>query len=236
MSAALLELAAVQVRRGAGLALHGCTLSLAAGRSIAVLGANGAGKSTLMQALIGLLPISAGTIRFRGVGIATLPSAARARLGIGYCPEGRRVFPGLTVGENLEMACWAGRAERRRRLDRAFGLFPALAELRTRPAWTLSGGQQQMLAIGRSLMNAPALLLLDEPSLGLSPALARTVLQRLPGIAAGGTAILLAEQNAALALAVCDRALLLRNGVMVEEGPTASLARSDAVRQAFLGA
>jgi branched-chain amino acid transport system ATP-binding protein len=231
----LLEVDGLAVARGAGLALRDCGFRLEAGRALAVLGANGAGKSTLMQAIIGLLRVRAGTIRLRGQTIHALRPARRARLGIGYCPEGRRVFPGLTVQENLEVACWADATERRRRIGQAYELFPALAALAPRAAWQLSGGQQQMLAIGRSLMNAPALLLLDEPSLGLAPALAHAVLSRIPDITGSGVAVLLAEQNAALALRVCDDALLLRNGHIVEAGLAASLAESDAVRRAFLG-
>jgi branched-chain amino acid transport system ATP-binding protein len=233
---ALLALDRVTVRRASGLALRACSLALQPGRALAVLGANGAGKSTLMQAVIGLVPVSSGEIRFRGDAIERRAPELRARSGIGYCPEGRRVFPGLTVQENLEMACWADRRERPRRLDAAFTLFPPLAGIRGSPAWQLSGGQQQMLAIARAMMNAPALLLLDEPSIGLAPALAERVLAAVPAIRDAGTAIMLAEQNAKAALRVCDEAVLLRNGIVVEAGPAASLAESDAVRQAFLGA
>lgn len=231
----LLEVDGIEVRYGTVAALRGVSLRVRPGEAMALLGANGAGKSTLMKSVIGLLRTRAGQIRLDGCPLDRLSPERRARLGVGYCPEGRRSFPGLLVRENLLVACWDGPRERARRIEEVFALFPALRAKAGQPAWQLSGGQQQMLAIGRSLMGHPRLLLLDEPSLGLSPLLTDELLARIPAIRATGTAILLAEQNAAKALAVCDRACLLRTGQVVGEGPAAELARSPAVRKAFLG-
>jgi branched-chain amino acid transport system ATP-binding protein len=235
MTAPLLSVEALEVRYGAVAALRGATIAVAANEAVALLGANGAGKSTLMKAVIGLLRPSGGRILFDGRPIEALRADRRARLGIGYCPEGRRTFPGLTVRENLAVACWGNARLRAQRTDAMFALFPALAERQGTLAWQLSGGQQQMLAIGRSLMDAPRLLLLDEPSLGLSPLLTDAVLGRIPAIVAGGTAVLLAEQNAAKALQICTRAVVLKLGQVAAEGPAADLAASDDVRAAFLG-
>ncbi|HEX9669625.1 MAG TPA: ABC transporter ATP-binding protein [Thermoanaerobaculia bacterium] len=216
-------------------ALRGVDLVVGAGEAVALLGANGAGKSTLIRAVMGFLRPAGGEIVFAGESLAGLPIERRARLGLGLCPEGRRVFPGMTVDENLEVASAEGAAARRRRIDAVYAVFPQLADKRRALGWTLSGGQQQMLAIGRALMGAPRLLLLDEPSLGLSPRLTSEVLTRVRDIVRAGTAVLLAEQNVAKALAVSDRAYLLQVGVVVGEGPAATLATSDAVRRAFLG-
>ena len=231
----ILTVDALEVRYGSVPALHGVGLHVAPGEAVALLGANGAGKSTLMKTVMGLLNPSAGRILFDGRPLGAMRTDRRARLGIGFCPEGRRTFPGLTVRENLCVACWGTARVRAQRLDATFALFPALASRQSTPAWQLSGGQQQMLAIGRSLMDAPRLLLLDEPSLGLSPRLTDEVLGRIPGIAAGGTAVLLAEQNAAKALRLCSRAVVLNLGRVTAEGPAAALAASDTVRAAFLG-
>ena len=226
---------ALEVRYGAAPALRGVDIAVAANEAVALLGANGAGKSTLMKAVIGLLRSTGGRIAFDGQPIDALPAHRRARLGIGYCPEGRRTFPGLTVRENLAVACWGDARLRARRTDAVFALFPALAERQATRAWQLSGGQQQMLAIGRSLMDAPRLLMLDEPSLGLSPLLTNEVLGRIPTIVAGGTAVLLAEQNAAKALQVCSRAVVVQLGRVTVAGPAAEIAASAAMRAAFLG-
>ncbi|HEX3349687.1 MAG TPA: ABC transporter ATP-binding protein [Acetobacteraceae bacterium] len=231
----LLDIAGLEVRYGDIVAVHGLDLTIGTSEALALLGANGAGKSTLIKAIIGLLRARTGTIRFDGTPIGALRADRRARLGIGYCPEGRRTFPGLTVRENLAVACWAEAAERRRRLEEAFALFPILAEQQSRVAWQLSGGQQQMLAIGRSLMNRPRLLLLDEPSLGLSPRLTEEVLGRIPQIVASGVSVLLAEQNAAKALQVCETAYVLKLGRVTQHGRAAELAASAEIRAAFLG-
>jgi branched-chain amino acid transport system ATP-binding protein len=231
----VLAVEGLEVRYGDIVAVRDIALSVGAGEAVALLGANGAGKSTLMKAIIGLLRPAAGHIAFDGRGLRGIPVDRRARLGIGYCPEGRRVFPGLTVRENLAVACWEGAAVRARRLDEAYAMFPVLGEMRSRLAWQLSGGQQQMLAIGRSLMNAPRLLLLDEPSLGLSPRLTDEVLGRIPLITASGVAVLLAEQNAAKALEICDKVFVLKLGSVTQSGRAADLAASETIRAAFLG-
>ena len=207
-------------------------LSLPPGRITALLGANGAGKSSVLKAVMGLAP-SRGDIAFDGRRLAGLPPRRRARLGIGYVPEGRRLFPGLTVQETLDLACFGGAGARRDASARVFDLFPDLAAHRGRAAWQLSGGQQQMLAIGRALMGAPRLLLMDEPSFGLAPVLLDGVLDRLREIAAAGAAILVAEQNAAV-LDIADHALVMRGGEAIAEGAPAALSR-DALSEAYLG-
>jgi len=236
MSGALLEIEGLGVRHGGVPALAGIELALAPGEAVALLGANGAGKSTLLRAVIGLVAASEGAIRFDGADITRLSPEKRARAGIGYVPEGRRVFPGMSVRDNLLVACRAEAAERARRVEAAFQLFPDLAERPGRRAWQLSGGQQQMLAVARALMSAPRLLLLDEPSLGLAPALVAGLFGRLREIAAGGTAILLAEQNAAAALAFASRGIALQLGRVVASGEAAILKSAPALSEAFLGA
>lgn len=235
MSEALLDIAGLTVAYGQITALREISLSVGAGEVVALLGANGAGKSTLMKSVMGFLAPQAGRMALTGRPLGGLAVERRARLGISYCPEGRRVFPGLTVRENLEVAAHAAVAVRRRRIEAVFALFPALAAKAGARAWQLSGGQQQMLAVGRALMGEPRVLLLDEPSLGLSPILAAELLDKVREIATGGVAVLLAEQNVAKALAVCDRAYLLELGCVVQEGPAPALAASEAVRRAFLG-
>jgi branched-chain amino acid transport system ATP-binding protein len=235
MSAWLLKVEALEVHYGNIPALRGVELTVGANDSVALLGANGAGKSTLMKAIIGLVRPTTGRILLDGQSLGTVRADRRARLGIGYCPEGRRAFPGLTVRENLAVACWGNAREREQRIAAMFALFPVLAQRATTRAWQLSGGQQQMLAIGRALMDAPRLLLLDEPSLGLSPRLTDEVLGQIPAIVAGGTSVLLAEQNAAKALGACARAVVLKLGLVVASGKAGDMAASDEVRAAFLG-
>ncbi len=233
---ALLEIAGLTARYGEITALEGVTVAVGAGEAVALVGANGAGKSTLMKSVMGFVAPAAGTIAYDGRPLAGVAVSARARRGLGYSPEGRRVFPGMTVRENLEVACRAGAAAARARIDEVFAMFPALAEKAAALGWQLSGGQQQMLAIGRALMTAPRLLLLDEPSLGLSPILTAEVLGRVRAIVARGTAVLLAEQNVAKALEICDRAYVLQVGRVVESGPAAELRQNPRIREAFLGA
>ena len=230
----LLALAALHAGYGGVPVLHGIGLRIGAGAAVALLGANGAGKTTLLKAVMGLAPVSRGTIRFAGEDVTGMPPHRRARLGIGYCPEGRRPFPGLTTEENLAVACWDGAAVRRRRIAEMHALFPVLHERRSVPAWQLSGGQQQMLAIARSLMGAPRLLLLDEPGVGLSPRLADELFARIPAICATGCAVLLAEQNAAMALQACGRAVLLRGGRILWDGAAAAI-DAGTLHAAFLG-
>ena len=233
---ALLQVKGLTARYGQITALEAATIEVRAGEAVALVGANGAGKTTLMKSVMGFVAPAAGAIDYDGRPLAGVAVSARARLGLGYSPEGRRVFPGMTVRENLEVASRAGRAATRGRLDEVYAMFPALAQKAAALGWQLSGGQQQMLAIGRALMTAPRLLLLDEPSLGLSPILTTEVLGRVRAIAALGTAVLLAEQNVAMALAVADRAYVLQVGRVVESGPAAELRQNPRIREAFLGA
>jgi len=230
----LLAVSGLGVRYGAIAALREVSLAVEAGECVALIGANGAGKSTLLKAIMGLLP-AAGAIGFDGAPIAGLSPERRAALGIGYAPEGRRVFAGLSVRENLEVACPAGARERGRRIDEAFALFPRLAARAEANAWRLSGGEQQMLAVARALMGAPKLLLLDEPALGLAAGLRAELGARLEEIAGAGTAVLLAEQSVAFALEIAARGYVMRTGKIVAEGPSASLRDDPVLKAAFLG-
>jgi branched-chain amino acid transport system ATP-binding protein len=231
----LLEIERLCVAYGAVCALDGVTISIDSNEAVALVGANGSGKSTLFKSIVGFLRPRSGSLRFHGRDLIGLRPEQRVRLGLGYAPEGRRVFPGLTVGENLEVAVWGGKAERARRIERVFDLFPQLAERRNQLGWQLSGGQQQMLAIGRALMGQPRLLLLDEPSLGLSPRLADEVLARIRSIVKDGTAVFLAEQNVAMALQCCDRAYVLQIGRVTMAGEASTLRDTDEIRKAYLG-
>ena len=223
------------VRYGSVTALREVSLEVGPAESVALIGANGAGKSTLFKSIIGLLPLHAGEVTFDKTSLGPLRPDSRIRLGIGYAPEGRRVFPGLTVRENLEVAVRGAFRQRSQMLDFAFAMFPDLAGRQDARGWQLSGGQQQMLAIGRALMGRPKLLLLDEPSLGLSPKLVDAVLRQIPLIVRRGTSVLLAEQNVAKALKYCDRAYVLEVGRVAISGSAEELRRSDIVRKAYLG-
>ncbi|QCO01095.1 ABC transporter ATP-binding protein [Azospirillum argentinense] len=234
MSEPLLRVEELSAGYGGAVAVDRLSLSVAAGEAVALLGANGAGKSTLLKAVLGLVPATDGRVRLAGEEIGALAPERRVRRGLGYVPEGRRVFPGMSVRDNLEVASWLGRAERASDLERVFALFPALQGKAEERAWRLSGGQQQMLAVGRALMGRPRVLLLDEPSLGLSPKLAGEVFAAVRAIAATGTAVLVAEQSAARALSAAGRVVLLRLGRAVHDGPVDTLP-ADVVRDAFLG-
>ena len=233
--APLLRVDDLTVNYGQISALRGISIEVHAGESVALLGANGAGKSTLIRSVVGALPATGGDIALDGHSLAGVPAHRRAQLGMGYSPEGRRVFAALSVRDNLEVASRDTRAGTQAMVERVFGMFPALAEKQHLASWTLSGGQQQMLAIGRALMGRPRLLLLDEPSLGLSPKLMREVLDQIPVIAATGTSIVLAEQNASVALRLVSRAYVIQNGRVVAEGPAATLRDDPAIRAAFFG-
>lgn len=231
----LLEVSGLSVRYGAAAALRGVDLRVAPGEVMALLGANGAGKTTLLKAIMGLVPIETGAVLFDGRALAPYPTERRVALGLGYAPEGRRPFAGMTVRENLEVACRAGRDERDQRLHDAFALFPQLeAKSRVR-AWQLSGGQSQMLSIARALMSKPRLLLLDEPSLGLAARAVSDLMARLERIAGQGTAVLLAEQNASVALEIADRATVLDAGRVALAGSAIELKGSEAMEATFLG-
>ena len=211
------------------------SLTVGEGEAVALIGANGAGKSTLLKTVMGLLEPTSGAITYAGQSMAGLKVEHRARLHLGYCPEGREIFPMMTVRENLEVASWRSAPERARIIDEIYAIFPQLAEKNSVPGWQLSGGQQQMLALGRALVSEPRLLLLDEPSLGLSPLLVSEVFRIVARIAKQGTAVLLAEQNASKALQICRRAYVLKVGSIVLSGPTSELRENEEVKEAYLG-
>ncbi len=216
--------------------LRGVDLDVAKGEVVALLGANGAGKTTLNRTLSGLLRPRAGSIRFAGEPIGGLSAEAVLARGLVHVPEGRRIFANLTVRENLLLGAYRrGRARRRANLERVLALFPRLAERLGQPAGTLSGGEQQMLAIGRGLMAEPSLLVLDEPSLGLAPMIVRQVLELAAGLARDGLAVLLVEQNVVQALAVARRAYVLEQGRIAAAGPAAELLADDRLRRLYLG-
>ncbi|MCW2246183.1 branched-chain amino acid transport system ATP-binding protein [Azospirillum fermentarium] len=229
---ALLRLEGLTAGYGGAVAVDGVSLAVAPGETVALLGANGAGKSTLMKAVLGLVP-SRGGVAIAGTDATRLPTHRRAALGLGYVPEGRRVFPGMSVHDTLDAAGPSSRAERRAALERVYALFPDLQTKARDTAWRLSGGQQQMLAIGRALMGSPRLLLLDEPSLGLSPRLAGEVFAAVSAIAATGTAVVIAEQSPTRALAVAGRAVLLRQGRVFHDAAVTDVTPA-LLRSAFL--
>ncbi|HEX9327529.1 MAG TPA: ATP-binding cassette domain-containing protein [Reyranella sp.] len=207
-------------------------VSVEAGEIVALLGGNGAGKTTLLETVLGFHP---GRVMLFGRDASALAVEQRIGLGVGYVPEGRRVFAGLTVRENLEAASSLPARQRRQRLDEMLALFPMLAERPEARAWLLSGGQQQMLALARALMDRPKLLLLDEPTLGLAPVVVADLLRRLTAMTVDGTAILLAEQRAALALAAATRGLVLSRGQIVQSGPAAALAADPSLADLMAG-
>ena len=218
-------------------ALRDVSFTVAEGEIVSLIGANGAGKSTTLRALSGVVRPSAGSIVHGGKPIAGLPSHRIARLGIAHVPEGRGVFANMSVRENLEMGAYtrSSRKEVEESLERAFALFPRLAERAAQLAGTLSGGEQQMLAIGRGLVQRPDLLLLDEPSMGLSPLLVGEIFRMIVEINKAGTTILLVEQNASMALALADRAYVLETGEIALEGKASDLRENPKVRAAYLG-
>jgi branched-chain amino acid transport system ATP-binding protein len=216
--------------------LHGISLVIDAGEIATLIGANGAGKTTLLRAISGVQPISGGDIRLEGRSIAGLPSHARVAVGISQVPEGRQLFAPLSVEDNLKLGAWSRPAtEAASELARVYALFPMLAEMRQMPAGTLSGGQQQMLAIGRGLMAKPRLLLLDEPSMGLAPILVEQIFEAIRGLRRDGMTILLVEQNAYAALAIADQAYVLETGRVSMSGPAAEIRADQRVREAYLG-
>jgi branched-chain amino acid transport system ATP-binding protein len=232
-----LELADVEAAYGDLRAVLGVSLSIGAGEIVALLGPNGAGKSTLLRTVAGLLRPRAGTIRWDGEDLTRIDAHRIVERGIALVPEGRRLFGGMTVTENLELGAFAPRARlaRAASLDRVFALFPALAERRRQRVAALSGGQQQMVAVGRALMANPRLLMLDEPSLGIAPQLVQAILEVLVTINAAGVGILLVEQNVQAALGLAHRGYVLETGRIVAQGTGADLLRDPHVRRAYLG-
>ena len=232
-----LEIVNVDVHYGPVQALQGVTLRVTQGETVAVLGANGAGKTTLIKTVTGLVTPSRGEQRLFGETVIGLPPHKVCARGVGYVPEGRRVFSDLTVAENLAVGAMSvrERSAREAQVEYVRELFPVLGERRKQIAGTLSGGEQQMLAIGRALMMKPRLLLLDEPSLGLAPLIIRDIFDALREIARTGTTILLVEQSAHLALKVADRAYVLESGCITVQGTAAELADSAEIRRAYLG-
>jgi branched-chain amino acid transport system ATP-binding protein len=216
--------------------LHGVSMEVRAGEIVAIVGANGAGKTTLLHAISGVQPITAGRIFFNGKPIETLPAHVRVALGIVQVPEGRQLFAPLSVEDNLKLGTWSRRAvDLGSELARVYELFPVLDELRRTPAGALSGGQQQMLAIGRALMAKPQFLLLDEPSLGLAPILVDQILEIIRGFKRDGVTVLLIEQNARAALAIADRGYVLETGRVTASGTAADIQADKRVRAAYLG-
>ena len=232
----MLDVSGLAAGYGALPVLRGIDFEISPGEIVAVLGSNGAGKSTLNNTLSGLLKPSTGTIRFDDVEIAGVAPAAIVALGLIQVPEGRRVFPNLSVRENLEMGSYRrGRARRTENLDRVSAIFPRLRERMDQRAGTLSGGEQQMLAIARGLMAEPKLLILDEPSLGLSPLLVEEMFALIARIRAEGLSVLLVEQNVVQSLEIADRAYVLEHGQFVLTGPAAGLLDDPRLRQTYLG-
>jgi branched-chain amino acid transport system ATP-binding protein len=232
----VLELRDVVCCYGPVAALKGVSLTVGQGQLVALIGANGAGKTTTLRAISGLLHPTAGTIVFEGRDITRASPRAILSLGIAHCPEGRHVFPQMTVLENLEMGCYL-RTDRREiaaDMTRIFEQFPRLAERRQQSAGTLSGGEQQMLAIGRALISRPKLIMFDEPSLGLAPTIVERTFDIITGIRASGTTVLMVEQNASAALDMCDHAYLLESGSLALEGNGRELAGNPHVRAAYL--
>ncbi|MBL8325387.1 MAG: ABC transporter ATP-binding protein [Rubrivivax sp.] len=229
----MLQVQGLASRYGRIPALDGISLQVAAGELVAIVGANGAGKTTLLRTLSGVQPLAAGTIRFDGADIGRETPRQRVRRGMVQVPEGRQVFGALSVEDNLRLGAFArGTAAT---VDKVWAMFPALADKRAEAAGTLSGGQQQMLAIGRALMADPRLLLLDEPSMGLAPKLVAEIFHHVKALKARGTTILLVDQNARAALAIADRGYVMETGRLAVEGTAAELLRDATVRKAYLG-
>ncbi|HET9715762.1 MAG TPA: ABC transporter ATP-binding protein [Pseudolabrys sp.] len=234
----MLKIRSLDVAYGGLRALSAISLDVEQGQFVAVIGPNGAGKTTLFKTISGVVEPQSGEITYNGRNLLTLPPNERAQLGIAHVPEGRQVFASMTVMENLEMGAYTskGRLQRAELLPAIFELFPILAERRSQLAGTLSGGEQQMLAIGRGLASAPELLMLDEPSMGLAPAVVETIFDRIQHIHRNqGLTVLLVEQRAAEALELCDHGYVLETGHMVLEGSHNALIANERVKRAYLG-
>ena len=233
----MLKIENLDVFYGDAQALDGVSIEIEEGAIVAIVGANGAGKTSLIRTIAGMHKPAGGHIYFRGLDIAGWPSHKVCDLGIGQVAEGRQVFPSLSVAENLAMGAMVPRAheERARNLDKVYGLFPVLTERRHQAAGTLSGGEQQMLAIGRCLMGAPELVMFDEPSLGLAPTIVQSMLQTVRDLNRDGLTCVLVEQNVAVSLKLASHAYVLENGRITLAGSGAALLSDDRVRQAYLG-
>ncbi|GAB4180213.1 MAG: ABC transporter ATP-binding protein [Thalassobaculales bacterium] len=233
----MLKVAGLDVNYGAARALWQVDLTVETGELVCVVGPNGAGKTTLINALAGLVPAAAGSIAFDGVEITRIAPHRVCAAGIAIVPESRRLFTGMTVLENLELGSYlpAARARRRQTLEEVCTLFPAVRDKLSAPAGALSGGQQQMVAIGRALMARPRLLLLDEPSLGLAPAIVMDMFEAIRKIKSDGLSVLLVEQNVSMAMALATRAYVLEEGRIVMQGPADDLLRRPEIRKAYLG-
>jgi branched-chain amino acid transport system ATP-binding protein len=233
----LLELAGITAGYGAFTALWDVALRVERGEAVAVVGPNGAGKTTLLRVISGVLPPRGGTLTFDGAALAGRPAYEVVAHGIAHVPEGRRLFPTLTVADNLKMGAYlaSARAHYRESLERVYGLFPVLAERRGQRAGSLSGGEQQMLAIGRALMSRPRLILLDEPSMGLAPVMVLRLFDLIRRVREEGYTILVVEQNVRQVLKLVDRAYLLEVGRIKMDGRAAELAEQDFVRKAYVG-
>jgi len=235
----LLEVEGLCVNYGHIEAIRNISFGVAEGSVATLIGANGAGKTTTLKTISGLRRVRAGSVRFDDRDITTIAPYERVKLGISQSPEGRGIFPGMTVSENLDMGAYVRKDRKssayKQDLDRAFSLFPRLSERRSQVAGTMSGGEQQMLAIGRALMSRPRLLLLDEPSMGLAPKLIQQIFSIIAEINQQGTTVLLVEQNAAQALKRADTAHILETGEIVRSGTGAELAGDDSVKAAYLG-
>jgi branched-chain amino acid transport system ATP-binding protein len=233
----LLELDDLRVHYGGIKALKGIRLKIDAGEIVALIGANGAGKTTTLKTIVRLLPVAGGTLRFCGRDIAGESTEDMAEAGISLVPEGRAIFPNLSVRENLELGAYLHRDPQamKETLEDMTGLFPRLGERMSQEGGTLSGGEQQMLAIGRALMARPSLLLLDEPSLGIAPKLVQQIFAAITKIAEAGVTILLVEQNTRIALKVSKRAYVLRTGEIALSGPSSELAKNPEIQAAYLG-
>ena len=233
----LLEVENITLLYGRIQALHGVSLTVGDGEIVALIGANGAGKSTTMRAISGLRPVAQGSIRFNGEDITRMRADIRVVKGVSQSPEGRGIFPGMTVRENLDMGAYTrrNRSEISEDMQRVFSLFPRLKEREKQAGGTLSGGEQQMLAVGRALMSRPRLLLLDEPSMGLAPMLIQQIFDIVVEINQQGTTVLLVEQNAQQALSRAHRAYVLETGRIVKSGTGGELLNDPSVKDAYLG-
>jgi branched-chain amino acid transport system ATP-binding protein len=231
----LLELDEIHVYYGKIAAIRGISLEVDEGEIVTLIGANGAGKTTTLKTISGLRTVAQGEIRFNGQVITRMPGYKRVLAGIGQAPEGRGIFPGMSVAENLHMGAYARKDDTSKELAEAYDLFPRLAERKRQAAGTMSGGEQQMLAIGRALMTKPKVLLLDEPSMGLAPMLVNQIFSIIEEINRRGTTILLVEQNAHQALRIAHRAYVIETGQIVKSAPAADLLDDPQVKAAYLG-